>query len=345
MRKTIFTIAVTALVLTGCARPVATTKNDAAKEFFDSWIKINHPRAEQTPLGSYIIDSREGTGKALGTSEEHPFVRMNYTIRKLDGTISNSTYPKIAQQLGTYDKTKFYGPEIVGRGENVMTAGLDEIIGMMREGGMIEAAVPGWLDSQKKYSTAQEYLENVTGTDYVYTLELVEAISDIQKWETDSLVRFLQQNYPEVNPADTVTAEGNHKKYGFYYIQEKATDLPDSTYKEDTKVYFNYTGRLLNGQIFDTTNERTAKDAGIYSAGRSYKPTYITWKDDYDQIKMGSSDSDTIDGFKYALAGMKPHEKGIAIFLSKYGYSTNGSGDKIPAYSPLIFELELVDSE
>ena len=42
---------------------------------------------------------------------------------------------------------------------------------------------------------------------------------------------------------------------------------------------------------------------------------------------------------------MKPHEKGTAIFYSAYGYEDSGSGEKIPAYSPLIFEFELVDDK
>ena len=58
---------------------------------------------------------------------------------------------------------------------------------------------------------------------------------------------------------------------------------------------------------------------------------------------MGSGGS-LIDGFKGALSLMKyPGQKAVAIFTSSQGYSTTGSGNTIPAWSPLLFELELVD--
>lgn len=345
MRKTIIMLAFAAAVLSGCSKPIETTKNEAARKYFESWVKINHPDAKPTTLGSYIIHEDKGTGKAAGTVEQNPYVRIDYTMRQLNGTVYATTSEKLSQQIGTYEENGTYGPAIFLRGEGHLAVGLEELLKSMNEGGKIEAAVPGWLSGMKTYSNPKDYLKEVTGTDYVYAIELKEAISDIKKWEIDSLVRFLAVEYPSVNPADTVKAAGNHKKYGFYYIQEKATDCPDSTFTDGTKVYLNYTGRLLNGRIFDTTDERTAKDAGIYSSGRSYKPTYVNWNQEYDKITMGAGSSDVIDGFKFALSGMKPHEKGTAIFFSEYGYSTNGSGSTIPAYSPLIFEFELVDGE
>lgn len=346
MRKTIFSIAAMASIIAGCAKPVESTKNDAEKKFFDSWILINHPDAQKTTLGSYILESQEGSGSAAGTASQNPHVRLNYTIRDLDGKVSSTSDMKMAQQLGKYVDSNYYGPQVMSRKEGTVATGLEELLESMKVGGKMKAAVPGWLTGSKVYGSAEEYLRNASGTNAIYELELVEAISDVKKWEVDSLVRYMQANYPEVNPADTAsTEEYNGKKYGFYYILQKATDHPDSTYTDGTRVYLNYTGRLLNGQVFDTTIEKTAKDAGIYSAGNTYAPTYVTWKNSYNDLTLGSSESKVIDGFKFALFRMKPHEKGTAIFYSAYGYEDSGSGEKIPAYSPLIFEFELVDDK
>lgn len=334
------------MVIAGCAKPGETTKNDAAKKYFDSWIKINHPGATETGLGSYIISQQAGTGKAAGKAADNPFVRINYTMRNLNGTITTTTDARISQQLGTYKETDFYGPYVFSRQEGQIAVGFEEILEMMKEGGRIEAAVPGWLNGTKVYSNKADYLKEVTGNDYIYNVELIDVIDDIKKWEVDSLVRYMKVNYPETNPADTVSAEEfNGKKYGFYYIQQQPTDCPDSTYAADTKVFLNYTGKLLNGQVFDTTFEKIAKDSGIYESGRKYEPTYVTWASDYNEMKFGASSSDLIDGFKFALFQMKPHEKGVAIFYSAYGYKENGSGNKIPPYSPLIFEFELTDGK
>ena len=88
----------------------------------------------------------------------------------------------------------------------------------------------------------------------------------------------------------------------------------------------------------------TAIIHGIYSSSRTYEPQSIAWKkDDYTQIQMGSSD--IIDGFSYALWKMKDKEKCSAIFYSPLGYSYSGSGSGIPSYSPLRFDIEIVDKE
>ena len=171
-------------------------------------------------------------------------------------------------------------------------------------------------------------------------------IKDIKTWEVDSLIRYMKEAYPQINPTDTVSGtEYNGKKYGFYFIKQQETDKPDSTYATDTKVYLNYTGKLLNGQVFDTTIEKVAKDAGIYKQGQKYEPAFVTWAAEYKDLKFGTSSSDLIDGFKFALFQMKPHEKGVALFYSGLGYKETGSGNSIPGYSPLIFEFELVDKK
>lgn len=346
MRKTLFTIAVAAMVIAGCAKPSETTKNDAAKKYFDSWMQINHPEAYETPLGSYIFSMQQGLGKPAGKASENPYVRVNYTMRKLDGTISATTYPKIAQQVGTYKETNFYGPDVFNRTPGSIAVGFDELLEQMNEGAKVTAAVPGWLNGTKVYSNKEDYLKNVTGNDYIYDIELVEVIKDIKTWEVDSLIRYMKEAYPQINPTDTVSGtEYNGKKYGFYFIKQQETDKPDSTYATDTKVYLNYTGKLLNGQVFDTTIEKVAKDAGIYKQGQKYEPAFVTWAAEYKDLKFGTSSSDLIDGFKFALFQMKPHEKGVALFYSGLGYKETGSGNSIPGYSPLIFEFELVDKK
>jgi FKBP-type peptidyl-prolyl cis-trans isomerase 2 len=40
-------------------------------------------------------------------------------------------------------------------------------------------------------------------------------------------------------------------------------------------IKLSFTGRLENGAVFDTTDERIAKESGIYEEGRTYRPMTV----------------------------------------------------------------------
>ena len=127
-------------------------------------------------------------------------------------------------------------------------------------------------------------------------------------------------------------------KYGFYYQQLEKSAAKD-TLKNDTTIYINYTGKLLNGLVFDTTIEKVAKDNGLYKAGNVYKPVPVTMASEYKDIKLDGSS--IIEGFALTIKQMKANEKGIGVFWSPMGYQSSGSGASIPGYAPLVFEIEL----
>ena len=338
MKKTILYFALAALLCSGCARIATTGLNDANKRFLDAWILVNHPGAPQTTLGSYILEDIPGTGSVAGSADANPFIRVEYKIMTLEGSIQNACTEELAKQLGTYDPASYYGPVVWQRGEGAMAPGFDEAFSDMRVGGTRTLLIPGWLlSTYKTYKTAQEYQDNVSGTSGIYEFKLFDVIPDIKKWETDSVGRYVAANFPGKTVADSL-------KYGFYYVRtgepSKNIDFP-----ADTTFYLNYVLRLLNGKVVDTNIRDTATFHNIYSSGRTYGPTTIKWygkEGSYKDIKFGSSSS-AIDGFLFALSRMHPHEKGTAVFYSGLGYTYQGSGDVIPAYSPLRFDLEIVD--
>lgn len=67
--------------------------------------------------------------------------------------------------------------------------------------------------------------------------------------------------------------------------------------KNDT-VLVNYTGKFEGGEIFDTSYEEKAKEAGIHVPGREYSPL---------EIKVGAAQ--VIKGFDNALLGMEVGEE------------------------------------
>ena len=338
MKRTILYFALAALLCGSCAKPAKTGLNDANKRYLDAWILVNHPDARQTELGSYILEDIPGTGVQAGPGDASSFVRLDYTIRSMDGSILTACTEQMARQLGTYDPTEYYGPLIWQRGKNVLAAGLDEALTGMREGGSRTVLIPGWLlSSYKFYNTAQEYLDNVSGTSAIYELNLKNVIPDIQQWEIDSVGRYVYNNFPGMTVRDSL-------KYGFYYTQKRAPSR-NIEFPADTVFYLNYVARLLNGKVVDTNVRDTAAFYNIYSSSKTYGPTAITWYGEngsYKDIKFGSS-TGAIEGFLFALSKMHPHEKGTAVFYSGLGYTYRGSSPSIPAYSPLHFDLEIVD--
>jgi hypothetical protein len=331
--------AAAAIALAGaCAKESSESTNGDNKIYFDAWISEHYPAATPTELGVYIIEDHPGTGEAIADDDNYLFIK--YTATSLDGTIESSTEENLAQQLGTYSKGNYYGPAVVLKSKWLTQAGILDILDGMRVGGVRKAVVPGWLnvtlEDSEDYSTAEEYLKHKSGSNAIYTIELIDKTDDIYEWEVDSLERYTAR---VMNGVDSTF-------YGYYYQQLKAPS-DTTTFPTDTTFYINYTGRLLNGQVFDTTIEDTAKFYGIYSSSKTYEPTYVKMSEDYTEITIGGSStsdgSTTIDGFAYCLSKMKAYEKGVCAFYSYLGYGYSGSGDAIPAYAPLSFEIEIVD--
>ena len=338
MKKTIKTAACIAVALAaiGCARVEKTGANDANERYFKAWMEVNHPGLQPSGLGIYVLEEEEGTGAAV---KEGGYVIADYVITDLKGNISSYTDKYTAKQLGTYDTTAYYGPKVMTTIKSTIQAGLADAIIGMKEGGRKKVIIPSWLMTYKSYDTPEEYIKNSsTGTNTIYDITIRSYADSIYNYELDQIGKYFKNNsdvYGNMGVKDSVDV------YGFYYKQ-LAAPADTTSFPKDTSIYINYTGRLLNGLVFDTTIEKIAKDNGIWSSSRTYEPTKINWGESYDKITMGSSSSSTISGFALTLWNMRAFEKGVGIFYSPLGYGYNGSGASIPSYSPLIFEIEIV---
>ena len=317
-----------------CAKVQSTGVNDASKRYFDAWISLNYPNAPQTALGSRILADSEGSGSLIGSAETHPFIYGRYLVTDFNGNISSFTDEATAKQLGSYRESAYYGPTVVWRSAGYLSAGVSEMFETMRVGGTRTVAIPGWLTSTTTtdyYDTAEEYLAKVSGGDpAIYTFSVEEAISDIVKWEIDSLSRYMARHYPGVDST----------AYGYYYIQT-AEPLDTNAFTGGNTVYVNYTGRLLNGQVFDSTIEDTTKRYRLHVEGRTYEPVELSWPNEGESVTF-TSGSSAISGFEKCVHAMRAGEKGVCIFYSGLGYGVKGGGSSIPAISPLIFEIQML---
>lgn len=333
-----------ALTAAGCAKAVVEGSNEAAKRYFDAWIKTNHPDLKPEGLGIYVMEETAGSGIAV---KEGGYILAEYTVTDLEGNITSYTGKDVAKQLGEYDTTSYYGPKVLTTFESTMQAGLADAVIGMKVGGRKKVIIPGWLMAFTSYDSAEEYLANSTsGSNTIYDITVTDYVDSIDLWEKEQIGKYFAANrdvFGNMTEADFLVMDIDEKETDFDGMYYKAIQPADSTFADDTTIYINYTGKLLNGLVFDTTDEKTAKDNDLYSPSRTYGPTQINWTKNYEEISMGSSSSSTITGFALALRQMGAFEKGIAVFTSSYGYSYSGSGSSIPGYSPLIFEIEVVE--
>lgn len=340
MKKILKTAAFLAITFSAicCAKVVKEGPNDANVRYFNAWMQVNHPDVRPTGLGIYVIEEEEGNGAEI---KKDNYVYASYTITDLEGNITTFTDKETAQQLGTYIPSDYYGPKVLTTFESTITVGLKEAILGMKVGGRKKVIIPSWLMTYNTYATAEEYIENSSsGTHSIYDIRITDVALDISQHEIRQMTQYFADN-GDIFGRDFTSADSLAGHYGCYYKQLIAP-VDTSSFPNDTTIYINYTGRLLNGQVFDTTIEKVAKDNNIYSATRTYEPTTVRWAEKYEDLTLGSDNSSVISGFALTLWQMRAMEKGIGVFYSPLGYSYNGSGSSIPPYSPLIFEIEVV---
>jgi FKBP-type peptidyl-prolyl cis-trans isomerase len=116
---------------------------------------------------------------------------------------------------------------------------------------------------------------------------------------------------------------------GLKYVV-KTTGIKPKPLNGDT-VYVNYTGRTLEGKVFDSSIEADAKAAGLQQPGRTYEP-----------INFAVGTGRVIKGWDEGLLLLNEGSKAQFIIPSALAYGERGAGADIKPYSTLIFDVELV---
>jgi len=85
--------------------------------------------------------------------------------------------------------------------------------------------------------------------------------------------------------------------------------MSEDTVENGNLVKADYIGKLESGEVFDSSKEEVAKEAGIHNPEREYQPL---------EVKVGSGQ--IIPGFEEALVGMKEGEKKEVTVQPEEGY-------------------------
>jgi FKBP-type peptidyl-prolyl cis-trans isomerase FkpA len=95
-------------------------------------------------------------------------------------------------------------------------------------------------------------------------------------------------------------------------------------------VLVNYTGKTLDGKIFDTSIQADAIKGGVNNPGRNYEP-----------IQFIVGNREVISGWDEGFLLLNEGSKAQLIIPSKIGYGEKGNGD-IKPFSTLFFDVQLV---
>ena len=336
-------LAAAAIIPASCARIISEGVNEAEQRYFNAWLKVNGiSESQKAGRGIYILEKTEtASGTTVGADG---YAIVEYTTTDLEGNITDYTDMEQAKQLGTYSPGSYYGPQVWTTTAETIRAGLYDGIAGMKIGERRRFIVPSWLMSYKNLATEAEYLAvSSDNSTTIFDVTVKDFTKDINQWQFSKILQtinnkdFYDGAFNGTNIEDTTGVA-----YGMFYKTLEGIE-EEKAFEEDTTIYINYTGKLLNGLIFDTNVERIAKDNHVYSASRTYGPTAVQWGEDWSDITL--DESEVIGGFSrtlWQMAKLRKGSKGVGIFYSELGYGYSGSSN-IPGYAPLIFEIEFVD--
>lgn len=156
------------------------------------------------------------------------------------------------------------------------------------------------------------HVQNLQPMKYILTLSL------------SLFICLTLQAYNMQNPKDSISLESYMKandvaaqksKDGIYYIIEK--EGRGAKAKKGDYVMINYTGKLVDGTVFDQSDE---KDPFTFQVG-------------YRQV---------IQGFDKGIPLLKVGSKATLYIPSELGYGKAGIGNSIPSNAGLIFDVEVL---
>lgn len=139
-------------------------------------------------------------------------------------------------------------------------------------------------------------------------LNKIKSLADFEKEETNAIAKYITDNNIQVQPLES----------GLYFIENQAgTGAQVDTGKT---IKINYTGKFLDGKVFDT------------SLGEGREP-----------MEFKLQEGLMIPGFTEGLLKMKAKGKATLLMPSKLAYGAGNPQSPIPPYSPLIFEIEVLE--
>lgn len=325
-------IAVSVLALaTSCGKDIYETNEETQDRVLEAWVKYNYPDkvSNKTESGAYILEFDQGTGDLVSDTG---FVFTHYVRRDLSGNITSTNREEFAKQLGTHVLTDYYGPDIWQMGMSAIYAGVEEALVKLRVGGHVKLAVP--ISATTATYNSYNAFPGSESAGFIIDIDLERVEKDIYVYQKKCLQAY----------SDTYYGGLDSTMEGFYFKRHtiEGSEIDSIPYDQNVDVW--YIGRRLDGSVFDTNIEDTAKKYRIYNSSKEYTGLDAKRIDPNSMSSEDSETSDLVDGFQYAVNRMHYGDTCTTFFWSKLGYGMVGTGTSIGEYSPLCFYI-MIDTK
>ena len=185
---------------------------------------------------------------------------------------------------------------------------------------------PNYMPANYKAGTGQKLYYEISLQDIVTSEEIAQeranftnSMEERKASEAEDIANYIQANNITVKP----TADG------LYVIVKKRGNGAKVAMGKEVSV--NYTGRLLDGTIFDSSVESDARSGEIYNPQRKYEPmTYVVGRD-----KL-------IEGWEKGVMDQPAGTVLQLVIPSALAYGSRQASPVILPYSPLVFDIEIV---
>ncbi|MBR4506278.1 MAG: FKBP-type peptidyl-prolyl cis-trans isomerase [Bacteroidales bacterium] len=276
-----------------------------------------------------------GDFKTTDSGLMYKFEKQNKTAQQVqEGDVL------VGEMTIRFDTTETFSN--VGHADRIMQAtktfdgDLYEGLLMMHVGDKATFAIEA--DTLAKFLQANQmppYYQPGKGMKIYYEISLQDIVTkeEIMQEQANYMQEMQQRQQNEPEAIAAYISDNNIKEKanadGLYVIVKKKGNGPKVAAGKSVSI--NYTGRLLDGTMFDSSVESDARRGNIYVEGRTYEPlSYIVGQ-------MG-----LIKGWEDGIMGQPEGSILQIVMPSSLGYGSRGAGEMIPPYSPLVFDIEIV---
>jgi len=270
-----------------------------------NYLNSNNIGKNPTSSGLYFISIKEGRGNTPDTGS---MCQVYLSVSQLDGEELFSNFGGRALDIefgGEFD-----------------TKGFMEGLGMLKPGGVAQFIVPSWIGVG---STGRDMVAPYTTLIYDVKLEAIRTLAEVKKdreqYQKEKEIEKLQLQKDEPKKISSYLKENNitiQPLESGLYIKELISGSGDYPTDGNT-VTVEYIHYDLEGNILQSS----------YSDKTPF--TYV--------VGTGA----VIPGWEEAVKQMKKGGKTWMLIPSKIGWGDQERAKGIKPYTPLVFELELVD--